>query len=126
MKIKVKVIRKERGAVLVEYGERLDGEVEPRTRRLILPPEALGESGDEIDDVSAETGIEYGKDWEAHLVGALDQAGIVERMAEYLRQAGIWTCDDLRENPNAAISAIQRAYRLDYINLLKVCKGVEK
>lgn len=126
MKIKVKVIKKERGAVLVEYGETPAGGGEVRTRRLILPPDALDEKTSEIDAVSVETGIDYGGDWETYLEGVVDPEATVWRIAEYLRQAGIWTCDDLRDDPNAAIGAIQRAYRLDYINLLTSCKGVER
>jgi len=39
---------------------------------------------------------------------------------------GIWTLDELVNNPNAAIAALQSVYRVDLVALLQAARNYEK
>lgn len=49
--------------------------------------------------------------------------GMAERIEERLHQVGIWTSDDLRNKPEAALGAVQAAYGVDLAILLQLARN---
>lgn len=62
-------------------------------------------------------GVPYGIDWEdvKLSVRSID-------LANALRRAGIWTCEDAMKNPNGIISCLQAVYGVDLAALLKYAR----
>lgn len=100
-RIPVAVVRQTGLAVLVEYAE--DG----APVRVTLPAESIREGT--VAQADLEAGVPYGLPWERFSLAA-PKGGDVARA---LRNAGIWTADDLRSRPQRAISALQSVFRSD-------------
>ncbi|HUW94629.1 MAG TPA: hypothetical protein VMW58_02485 [Anaerolineae bacterium] len=66
-------------------------------------------------------GIPYGLDW-SRMVTLSATPRDVDRE---LKNAGIWTAEDLRENPNGARAALQSVYGFDMAALLMAVKEYE-
>ncbi len=86
-------------------------------RRAYIPASAVKDG--RASPVTLGRGVGYGAPWER-----LDhpRAG---QLATALRNRGVWTYEDLRTNPNAAIGALQAIWRLDLAALLAFAKENE-
>jgi hypothetical protein len=105
-KMEIKVIREQGQAVLVEC---VDNGV---PRRYIVPREAV--DGGSVSPEELALGIEYGEPWEELWTPQVTP----EAVATALRRHGIWTVEDLRQEPGKAVAALQSAYGLDLSTLL--------
>jgi hypothetical protein len=99
--VPVTVIRVTGEGALVEYAER--GE----PRRVTIPANLVRDG--KAEDETLEAGVPYGVPWERLETAKVTPASI----ARALRNAGIWTCEDLRTKQMAAVGALQAAYRVD-------------
>ena len=99
--VPVTIIRVTGEGALVEYAER--GE----PRRVTIPASLVRDG--KAEDETLEAGVPYGIPWERLETAKVTPASI----ARALRNAGIWTCEDLSKNPKAAVGALQAAYRVD-------------
>lgn len=95
-------------AALVEYAEA------GRPVRVTIP---VGLVADDLtaDPADLAQGAPYGIPWERAPLGHVT----MERIADELRNAGIWTAEDLRTRPRAALGALQAAYGIDLAALTK-------
>jgi hypothetical protein len=110
MKVKVKVIKRNLGRMVVEWVE--DGKL----KRGELPQsDLIGE--DQVEDRKLEWAIPYGEPWEEVTLQASS-----EMLAEEFRRVGIWTVKDLEQNPEKARAALMAAYGLDFHSLLKLIR----
>ena len=100
----VKKIRRKGHGVLVEF------ECDGRLQRVVVPPDSVND-GHVEDDVLG-MGIPYGEPW-SQLIGNLTAV----QVENALYRAGIWTLDDLRQNPMAGVGALQNAMGA-YVNQL--------
>ncbi len=75
-----------------------------------------------VDDDALAAGIPYGVAWEDMIEIDVTPG----EMAAALRQAGIWTMDDLRKNPSAAVNALQRVYGIHLSALSRLAVEYEK
>lgn len=98
----IRVVRVQGKAALVEYGE--GGE----PLRVTIPLGEIADDGKVQADV-LRSGVPYGLPWEEAPIGKV--AG--RHVARALRNAGIWTAEDLRTHQREAIAALAVAYRLD-------------
>lgn len=95
--MKVKIIREEPGRVLVEWIE--DGELQ----RSILPNNLVDAEGN-CDDPNV--GMPYGID----LLPLITISVSPEDIIRVLHNAGIWTVDEILDNPKVVQGAINTAY----------------
>lgn len=111
--VKVKVIRRRGESALVEW---LDGE---QQKRATIPVTAV------VDEFVAvallEAGVPYGLPW-AELV---QPEATPEAIQAALYRVGVWTVDDLRQNPQLALGALQRVYGVDLSALMRAAKEYE-
>jgi len=105
--VPVTVVRVTGESALVEYAER----GEPRRATI---PASLVQDG-KAEDETLEAGVPYGVPWERLETAKVTPASI----ARALRNAGVWTCDDLRTKQMAAVGALQAAYGVDVGKLNK-------
>lgn len=103
--VPVTIIRVTGEGALVEYAER--GE----PRRVTIPASLVRDG--KAEDETLEAGVPYGIPWERLETAKVTPASI----ARALRNAGIWTCDDLRTKQMAAVGALQAACRVDVARL---------
>lgn len=111
----VRVIRTQNQSALVEW---VDGE--GRAQRVYIPTSEVVDGS-----VSAEAlamGIPHGVPW-AQLVEISVSPELVE---QHLHRAGIWTAEDLRNNPNAAVGALQAAYGVDLAVLRRAANSFKE
>lgn len=107
----VKIIRRNGDAVLVEYATEEEG-----TRRVVIPRDKL--DGTEAEKETLDMGLPFGVEWEALLNAILpDKQEIVARMARRLRDAGMWSEDDLKANNLA--SALQASFAVDAAAIMR-------
>jgi len=85
--------------------------------RCYIPAKKILEG--EVDPKVLKAGIQYGVPWSKVL-----QVPTVtpEQVEIALHNVGIWTHKDLRENPRAAIGALQNIFHLDLGALLEASK----
>ena len=95
----VRVVEARGGSALVEWVEA--GEV----HRGYLPAAAVSPAG-EVDPAELERAVPYGLAWEELPITRGDLAAAVARD---LRNAGIWTRQDLERRPMVALGALQKA-----------------
>ena len=74
---------------------------------------------DIVDTIELDRVMPYGEPWE----DIIELRATPREMAKNLRKVGIWTLEDLRKNPNAALGAIMATYKVDYHILLKSVKS---
>jgi hypothetical protein len=102
----MKTVKTEGQAQVVEYTER--GEL----KRRIVPQGA--------------TNVKLGAPYGLPFAMLLKQHGMIKKMADRiereLHQRGIWTAEDLRQNPQAALGSIQAAYGVDLQTLFRLAR----
>jgi len=111
--IPVRVLEKKGASALVEWA---DG---GRPRCGYIPKHEILSDSTVPETVLAKA-APHGLAWEDV---PFDHKNIPERLADTLRNRGIWTAEDLAHNPQGAISAIQATLRLDLGALNKFAKG---
>lgn len=96
----LKIIKRVGEAILVEWRD------EEGVHRATLPADS--------PMTDPEQGIPYGRQWEEIL-----SPTTVERKAQALREAGIWTARDLRQNIQRVRAALQDQVETDLAALLR-------
>ena len=114
-KITVSVIRIQGESALVEWV--VDGII----RRAYIPRDSISIDKKVEEDILSE-GAPYGASWEKVKIPEIT----ADELAQALRRSGIWTVDDLRKNPNLALSAIQSIYRVGLAALNEFAKSIGK
>jgi hypothetical protein len=109
-RIPVQVVRRSGQAALVEFADA------GRPARVTLPEDLLEGDGGlcTADPADLAAGVPYGLPWEKATTGRVTP----EKIAGALRNAGIWTAEDLKRQPRAAVGALQAAYGLDLAALM--------
>ena len=95
--VEAKVIARQNGLMLIEW----QSGNEP-SRAWVTPDMIVSESGRSATVRHPEGGIPYGVDWAALVNTQVDADEIARRM----RQAGLWTVEDLQQRSNAARGVI--------------------
>lgn len=111
--IKVRVVQRRGESALVEW---LDG---AQQCRAMVPVTAVSDGAVAEDVLTA--GIPYGVQW-SELV---TMRGTPEQLQTELYRVGVWTVDDLRQNPQLALGALQRVYGVDLAALMRAAKEYE-
>jgi hypothetical protein len=106
----VRVINAKSQCALIEWSE--DGTLYRGT----VPEEVIID--DAVRDDLLSIAIRYGLDWEHILADAMENV-TPKIISNNLHKAGIWTVNDLRDNPMAALAALQATYGLDVSILLR-------
>ncbi len=115
--VQAKVIATERGLSLVEW---MDGE--NPNRAWVTPDMITGAAGRLLTVKHPEGGIPYGVDWSELVSGFIDPTEIERR----LKQAGVWTVEELQRQPNVALGVI-RAVAGDLLQeLLTSARALQK
>lgn len=109
----VKVVSRKSQSLLVEW---TDEEDVPRL--IAVPAGAVGDDGTVAREV-LDAGIAVGIPW-AQLVKV--GRDIPKQVEAELYRRGIWTAADLDANPNGAISALQKVYRVQLSALVAAAK----
>lgn len=104
--LEARIVSQNGGVIVAEYYE--DG----IPVRVIVPAGTVENGYALEDDLTA--GIRVSVDWRR----VVKLEATPEKIAVALYDAGIYTFEDLKRNPNGAIGAIQRAYGFDYAALL--------
>jgi hypothetical protein len=109
-RIPVTVVRRSGQAALVEFADA------GKPARVTLPEDLLeGDgAGCTADPAELAAGVPFGLPWEKATTGRVTP----EKIAVALRNAGIWTAEDLKRQPRAAVGALQAAYGLDLAALM--------
>lgn len=107
--VKIKVIRKEGVAILVEWWA-MDGE-NPAYFRGCVPPEEIIQGT--VDQLVLDAAIPIGVPWD-DIIPTRTPSIVNE-----LRRHGIWTADDLLANANKIGPALQKAILLPLVNELR-------
>lgn len=98
-RVDVKVLGVKGGSALVEH-------VKDGVRRAYVPASSVKDGT--VSEVTLKRGVAYGVPWEGVKLKATS-----EEVAAKLRNAGIWTREDLLRNQQAAVGALQAAYQVD-------------
>ena len=101
--LEVQVVRKRGQSALVQWAD-AGGQL----HRAYVPTGAIDEDGNVPESV-LEMGIPHGIPWSE----VLSPSATPESVEAELHRAGIWTAEDLRNNPQAAVGALQAAYGVD-------------
>jgi len=112
--IMVKTIKAKGEGALVEWMEK------SILRRATVPLYAVQDS--QVEDTVLVAGIPYGLPWEDVKLAQPKGADI----ANALRAAGIWTKQDLFDNPNKAIGILQAIYGVDLSALINFADTFRK
>ena len=105
-RIGVRVLKVKGGSALVEF-------VKDGVQRVFVPESSVKDGT--VSETTLKRGVRYGVPWEEVRLGAT-----AEEVALRLRNAGIWTREDLLRNQQAAIGALQAAYQVDLAALNKL------
>ncbi len=101
----VRVIEKRGPACVVEYAGGL--------KRCIVPADEIVDGSVSVETLEA--GAPYGLPWER----LVTLSATPEKLAEALRANGIWTAEDLDNNVQAVLGALQAVYGVDLARLLQ-------
>jgi len=117
-RIVVRLVRRNGQAALVEFADA------GKPMRVTLPEDLLQDEGSRCtaDPADLAAGVPYGLAWEKATTGRVT----AEKIAGALRNAGIWTAEDLKQQPRAAIGALQAAYGLDLAALMEFAAASRK
>lgn len=115
----VTVIRKKKQAVLVQWVD-----VQGELKRGTVPAGAV--HGGTVDDETLAMAIPAGFPWAEIVRDGIDPEAIPGEIERRLHRVGIWDLADLLKMPNAAVGAIQAAYKLDLSALTKAARRFEK
>ena len=113
--VDVQVIRTEKETALVEWADR-----EGMLQRAYVPTTEV--TSDQVSSDTLDAGISYGVAFE----DIWKPSVTATQVAQELRRRGIWTREDVFEQPNAVIVALQAAYGLDLGRLQSACKEATK
>lgn len=114
---KVLTIRRKNGLTMVEWNERAT------FKRAWVTPEMIeSEEGHYAWVYNPGMGIPFGIDWE-RIISFVATPADLDRE---LKRQGIWTAEDLRMNPDAALGAIKSALGLDLAALRNAAREYEK
>ena len=108
--MKVKIVSHQAHSVLVEYFDN------GMPKRCVLPAQVM--TGEYVSQKELDRGVEFGAPW--------DEIGLdatPEKLCANLRNAGVWTVDDLRRKPEVVIGVLQATYGVDYQTLLRKFGG---
>lgn len=111
--VKCKIVSRKNNLYLVEFMG--DYSLE---RRFIVSDMIIEDNGQFAIVDNPNAGIPYGMEWEE----LVSLGATPELIATELRRHGIWTYEDLINDPNGALGAIQAAYRFDLARLLRAAK----
>ena len=115
----VQIVRMKNGMTLVEWK---DENNHPR-RSWITPDMIIEETGPKMAIVDRpEAGVPYGMDF----ARVVNPSVTPEEIDRCLKRVGIWTIDDLRNNPQAVMGALKQAYGLDFAQLMLAAKEYEQ
>lgn len=112
--MRITVVNRQGASVLVEWQD------SGNLRRATMPAGSVNDN--EVDDTELGYAVAYGLPWESMLTIRVTP----ERIADALRRHGIWTADDLRRSPSAALAALQEAYSIDVSALLTAVKNIKE
>ena len=112
--VAVKVIRKKGLSALVEWEER------KYIKRAFVPVKAL--DGDQCPAAELEHGIQHGEAWEE----CMGKPPTPKQMADALRRAGIWTMEDLFNNPIKAKKIFQSLHGQQFVHFFRATRGGKK
>lgn len=112
--MKIKIINSVNGKTLVEYIR--DG----IAVRCAFPSELV--VNDSVDDSLLSIAIPHGVDWAFALSGVIRSVGEHE-IAAVLSNAGIFTLEDVKKDPQRVVGAIQSAYGIDYATIVRVAEA---
>jgi hypothetical protein len=111
------VIRRKRGFVLVEWAE------SGRLYRSWVMPDMIERDNNRVVAVrNPRAGVPYGIDF-SHIVQLRATPDDLDRE---MKRAGIWTLQDMRENPQKVIGALQSAYGVDFSVIMQAATSYEK
>lgn len=99
--IDVQIVKQKGLSTLVKY---LDGNL---LKMVVLPTECIINNQASPDDLSMAT--PYGLPWEE----IAQQKVTPQMIANKLREYNIWTLQDLEQNPNVVVGALQSVYGFD-------------
>lgn len=105
-KYPVRILRKIDKSLLIEYRDD-NGDFHRGT----VPEEVIVD--DKIDTKMVSLVIPFGVDWEYVLQGFVPDF-TPAKIAQLMKNNGIWTMDDFYKNPKGVMGAINAAYNLDY------------
>src|SRR3990172_2360007 len=95
-RVTAKLVTRQNDMALVEWIDDMDG----GTRRAWVTPDMIAdEEGRLVTVEHPHGGIPYGEDWSEFVGGCISATEIENR----LKQSGIWTFEDLQQNPNVAL-----------------------
>jgi len=115
----VKVILREKKAVVIEYLDEFG-----HIQRSVLPEESLVD-GNTVRDELLSASIPYGVDWESHLEGVV--GNVTSGMfADEFHKVGIWTSEDVMDNPKKVFGVVQTVYGIDYAGIINFAKSMLK
>ena len=117
----VRIIARKNKSTLVEWAD------DSGLHRGFVPSDSIALDPDSgralsfvaIDDLAM--ALPYGLPW-ADIVELVIS---MKEMEQHLYKAGIWTADDVRENPLVALAAIGKAYSANIRSLLEAAELVE-
>lgn len=115
--VEAKVIARQNGLTLVEW----QSGNEPN-RAWVTPDMIVSESGRSATIRHPEGGIPYGVDWAALVNTQVD----ADEIARRLKQAGLWTVEDLQRKTNAARGVINAVAGDILQNLLTNARSVQR
>ena len=115
--VEAKVIARQNGLMLIEW----QSGNEPN-RAWVTPDMIVSESGRSATVRHPEGGIPYGADWASLVTTQVD----ADEIARRLRQAGLWTVEDLQARTNAARGVILAVAGDILQNLLTNARSVQR
>ena len=119
--IEVKLLKKSGQAAVVSFWDNETGMMQAHIISMNDLPNDLrvGQTANVSDDALL-TGTEYGMEWEL----LLSQSESLMVLTASLRNHGIWTLEDLNNNPRQCIAAINSASVRIYAELLQLVKDL--
>lgn len=111
-------IRQKNGVHLIEWKQGAG-----LRRAWVRGDQIVAREGKKVRVTLPNGGVPYGVDW-SKLIGNITIAA--DDLCAELRRNGIWTTEDLRANPNAALSAIQGASGVTLGLLINAAKEYDR
>jgi len=100
--MKVRLISKQRQAALIEWWS----EEDDNYFRSVVPLNSLQGEGDGLQCDMAEQGIPQGVPWSEISIDRMFNPHVLEKE---LRRVGVWSYEDINNNPQAVVNALQKA-----------------
>lgn len=113
MNTRVNIILKKNQVALVEY--RTD-----KLKRVSVPVSVIQNGMVDLDIL--EMGIPYGENW----TNLITLSATSLDLENELHEMGIWTAQQVIENPNRVLNALMAVYQIELSTILRIAKGVVK